>query len=33
MIHRGSVEVCAGITGEESCQIQDLKDATDDMLN
>jgi len=33
MIHRGSVEVCAGITGEESCQIQDLKDATGDMLN
>lgn len=33
MIHRGSLEVCTGITGEESCQIQDLRDATDDMLN
>jgi predicted tellurium resistance membrane protein TerC len=32
MIHRGSVEVCTGITGEDSCQIQDLQDATDDLL-
>ncbi len=33
MIHRGSAEVCAGITGEQSCQIQDLRDVTSDLLN
>ncbi len=33
MIHRGSLEVCTGLTGEQSCQIQDLRDATGDVLN
>jgi YjbE family integral membrane protein len=33
MIHRGSLEVCTGITGEVSCQIQDLTGATSSLLN
>lgn len=33
MIHRGTLEVCTGITGQTSCQIQDLTGATSAVLN